>query len=228
MYLEPIFYFRLLIFLFFVTVLTFLFYDLSGQKTLLTKDNLEAINVNLEETVYKGKNAMRVTGSTEGEQIAVLKNLAFENGTIEVNVSGQPLPGTDPSYRGFIGIAFRVQKSDSIRYECFYLRPTNGRAEDQLRRNHSTQYISHPRYTWYKLRKENPGMFESYTDIVAGEWTKIKIVVKGKDARFYVNGAEQPCLIVPDLKHDPIKGSIALWIGLGTDGYFTDLQVTKN
>ena len=25
-----------------------------------------------------------------------------------------------------------------------------------------TQYISHPKYTWFKLREENPGLYESY------------------------------------------------------------------
>src|SRR5688572_33379506 len=113
--------------------------------------------------------------------------------------------------RGFVGIAFRVQKQ-GIGFECFYLRPTNGRADDQLRRNHATQYVSHPDYPWFRLREENPGVYESYTDLVPGEWTKVKIVVSGVQAQLYVNGAEQPCLIVNDLKLGHIEGLIALWI----------------
>jgi hypothetical protein len=34
--------------------------------------------------------------------------------------------------------------ADPSKYECFYVRPSNGRADDQLRRNHSAQYISMP------------------------------------------------------------------------------------
>jgi hypothetical protein len=41
--------------------------------------------------------------------------------------------------RGFAGIAFRVQP-DLRTYDAFYLRPTNGRADDQVRRNHAAQY----------------------------------------------------------------------------------------
>jgi hypothetical protein len=42
----------------------------------------------------------------------------------------------------YIGVAFRVNLNaakDAAKYECFCLRPTNGRADDQVRRNHSTQ-----------------------------------------------------------------------------------------
>ena len=108
-----------------------------------------------------------------------------------------------------MGIAFRVQDHGS-RYEAFYLRMTNGRADDQLQRNHSVQYISQPDYTWQRLREENPGMYESYVDLVAGEWTRIKIVVSGTKARLYVNNAEEPCLIVNDLKLGENHGPVAL------------------
>ena len=118
-----------------------------------------------------------------------------------------------------------MKTTDSVRYECFYIRPTNGRAEDQLRRNHSAQYISHPKFTWFKLRDENPGVYESYADMVEGEWTKLKIEVKDNKARLYVNGAAQPCLIVNDLKYGKSVGAISLWVGPGTDGYFANLNI---
>ena len=202
-------------------------FQLYGQKISLALDKLEPINVAVTETVYHKEKAVRVVGSRDGEQIAIVKDLEFKDGLIEIEMAGAPLPGSDASFRGFIGLAFRVQKKDSIQYECFYIRPTNGRAEDQLRRNHSAQYITHPGYPWFKLRKENPGVYESYVDLVAGEWTKVKIRVKGKDARLYVNDAPQPCLIVTDMKHEVESGGIALWIGIGTDGYFKNLKVTK-
>jgi hypothetical protein len=127
--------------------------------------------------------------------------------------------------RGFVGIAFRVQP-DGAAFECFYLRPTNGRANDQLRRNHATQYISHPDEPWHKLREEHPGVYESYADMLPGEWTKIKIVVSGASAQLYVGGAEQPCLIVNDLKLGETSGAIALWIGFGTEAHFSEIRVS--
>ena len=69
-------------------------------------------------------------------------------------------------------------------------------------------------------------MYESYTGLVAGEWTRIKIIVSGFRAQMYVNGAEQPCLIVNDLKLGEMQGRIALWVGSGTEAYFSGISVT--
>lgn len=211
----------------FVTVLTACFNDLLAQQPQLSPANLESLNVKVEVAKYKGKDAIHVIGIAEGEQLAILKNSNFKNGTIEIEVSGKPLPNAGEGARGFIGLAFRVRQTDSVRYECFYIRPTNGRADDQLRRNHSTQYVSHPQYPWFKLRKESPGVYESYVDLVAGDWTKLKIVVKDKEARLYVHGADQPSLIVKDLKQELSEGAIALWIDIGTDAYFANLKIER-
>jgi hypothetical protein len=208
-------------------MMSFGFSNQTAQEIPLSPGSLETMNVKVESVKYKGKNAIHVIGIAEGEQLAILKNLDFKNGTIEIEVSGQPLPNAGAGARGFIGLAFRVRQTDSVRYECFYIRPTNGRADDQFRRNHSTQYISHPGYPWFKLRQENPGVYESYVDLVAGEWTKLKIVVQDKEARLYVHGADQPSLIVKDLKQDLSNGAIALWIDIGTDAYFTNLKIKR-
>lgn len=199
-----------------------------GQTISLSAPKLELMNVTATETSYKGKNAIRVNPLNDRETIAVIKDKIFGNGVIEVEVAGKTLPNSNAGARGFIGIAFRVQITDSVRYECFYIRPTNGRAEDQLRRNHSTQYISHPKYTWFKLRDENPGVYESYADMVEGEWTQLKIEVRGDKARLFVNGASQPCLIVNDLKFGKTSGAIALWVGPGTDGYFSNFSIGQD
>ena len=102
-------------------------------------------------------------------------------------------------------------------FDCFYLRPTNGRADDQLRRNHSAQYVSEPEYGWERLRTQSPGVYESYVDLETGAWTHVKIEVSGVRARLFVNGAAQPALIVNDLKRGVTSGAIGLWIGPGTE-----------
>jgi hypothetical protein len=101
---------------------------------------------------------------------------------------------------------------------------TNGRANDQLQRNHSAQYVSQPDFSWNRLRNESPGVYESYVDLDAGAWTRIKIVVAGTKAQLYVNGAEQPCLIVNDLKLGDSRGQVALWTGSDTEAYFSNLK----
>jgi 3-keto-disaccharide hydrolase len=122
-------------------------------------------------------------------------------------------------------VAFRVN-ADASKYECVYIRPTNGRADDQVRRNHSTQYSSYPGYEWLRLRTEWPGKYESYVDLVPGEWTRITIEVNGIHMRFYVNGASQPTLVVNDLKRGHTQGAVALSIGVGTEAYFANVRIS--
>jgi hypothetical protein len=195
----------------------------------LDASRLLPVHVEVSAVQYRGRAAVRVVeapGSEGAQTLAIVPGVSFHDGTIEIDVAGTPREGAFGGARGFVGIAFRVQE-DPLRYECFYLRPTNGRADDQLRRNHSTQYVSEPDWPWHRLRKESPGVYESYVDLVPGEWTKVKVVVAGTDARLYVHGAGQPCLVVKDLKLGDSTGGIALWIGTGTEAYFSDLRVTK-
>lgn len=193
-----------------------------------TLSDLELRNVKADLVTYHGRRAVRLVedNSIEAEHsIAIIANSDFKDGMIETEIAGAPRADAPEGMRGFVGIAFRVQPHGS-RFECFYLRPTNGRADDQLRRNHSTQYISHPEYPWFRLREETPGVYESYTDLVPGAWTKIKIAVSGLQAQLFVNGAEQPCLVVNDLKLGETQGQIALWIGSGTEAHFSEVIVT--
>jgi len=177
---------------------------------------------------YQGKTAVRVDALPDagnGRSYAIVKGSKFHNGTIEVDLAGKPAASAGAAARGFIGIAFRLQGE---RYEYIYLRPTNGRADDQIRRNHSTQYCAWPDYDFDRLRKEAPEKYESYVDLEPGVWTKVRVVVEGTKARLYVHGAAQPCLIVNDLKLGDGEGAIALWVGPGTEGYFSGLKVTGN
>lgn len=197
-------------------------------------EGLQVINTKAEAASYRGRKAVRLIdlpgqakeSVANGNTIAVLAGTEFGDGTIEVDVEGTPRVGAAENMRGFIGIAFRVQE-DRGRYECFYLRPTNGRTEDQLRRNHATQFVAEPEYPWQRLRSESPGVYESYVDLEAGEWTHMKIEVTGTKARLYVNGATQPTLIINDMKHAQSRGAIALWIGMDTDGYFSRLTIRQ-
>ena len=197
-------------------------------------------NVAAEPATHQGKKGLRVTLSEEAErrlktmtpeaqlqveQLAPLTGLDSSNAIIQGEIAGAPAPDAPEGARGFVGIAFRVQ-SDMRTFDAFYLRPTNGRADDQERRNHAAQYIAHPDWPWFRLRKETPSRYESYVDLVTGAWTRIKIEVRGARARLYVHGQEQPTLVVNDLKSGAQgKGGVALWIDRGTIAHFRDLSV---
>ncbi len=84
-----------------------------------------------------------------------LQGVDFKDGRIEVNVLSRLLPNASETARGFIGVAFRIN-DDNSKFECIYIRPTNGRANDQIRRNHSIHYFSYPDFKSDRLRKESP------------------------------------------------------------------------
>lgn len=181
---------------------------------------------------YLGRKAVELTEAPSSadtvaglEEVALLDEPGFGDGTIELWVASTLAPGAAADVRGFVGLVFR-STADGSHFENFYLRPTNGRADDQLRRNHSTQYASLPDYPWFRLRKETPGKYESYADLVAGQWTHVRVVVAGARASLYVNDAPQPALVVNDLKLGAGRGKIGLWIGPGTVGYFSQMVVT--
>ena len=201
-------------------------------------DNLNEMdprNVKMEQVTYKGRKALRASDAApanveDGIQLVILNKTKFQDGVIEIELAGEPAANAGAGARGFVGVAFRVAAEagkDATKYECFYLRPTNGRADDQVRRNHSTQYISYPDFHWQRLRKEFPEKYESYVDLVPGEWTKVKIEVRGDKARLYVHDAPQPVLVVNDLKQGASQGQIALWVGTGTVAHFANLRVSK-
>ena len=160
-----------------------------------------------------------------GRTVALIPATDFGDGVIEIDLAGVLAPGAPEGSRGFVGLVFR-SRADGSRFENIYLRHTNGRADDQMRRNHATQYASHPDYPWHRLRKENPGVYESYTDLEPGVWTRMRIEVEGVRARLYVNDAPQPCLIVNDLKLGDTRGLVGLWIGAGTEACFSNLRIT--
>jgi hypothetical protein len=210
------------------------------QVSLESGKGLRLHNVTAAPAKLQGQNGLRVTLSEEAdrrlramkpeeqlqvEQLAIIEALEFANGIIQAELAGAPAPGAPEGARGFVGIAFRLQ-NDLKTYDAFYLRPTNGRADDQERRNHAVQYIAHPDWPWFRLRKETPSRYESYADLMPDTWTKVKIEVRGDRARLYVHGQEQPVLIVNDLKSGPNgKGAIALWLDRGTVAHFRNLSV---
>lgn len=162
------------------SLLIFLAASLAAQST----DRLTGQNVAIAQANHKGRSAIQLIAAPDAPNAtshAIVKDVKFRDGTIEVDLAGQPAAGAPGGARGFIGIAFRIQPDG--KYEYIYLRPTNGRADDQIRRNHSTQYSSHPDFDFARSRKEAPEKYESYVDLEPGVWTKYKIEVEGSKAR---------------------------------------------
>ena len=194
---------------------------------------LDPVKVVYDVATYRSRRALHLLNNDSdiakgnpsgGESLAIVRGSDLKDGSIEVDLVGLPRKGAPTDTRGFVGLAFHIQENGD-RFEAFYLRFTNGRADDQLRRNHATQYVSEPEYPWFRLRKENPGVYESYVDIEPEAWAHLRVEVVGTKARLYVNRAAQPCLIVNDLKLGEVHGPAALWNGSDTEAYFSNLRI---
>ncbi|PZU05416.1 MAG: hypothetical protein DI622_19085, partial [Chryseobacterium sp.] len=191
---------------------------LDGSNLLPHKVYMQIVNLKGEKVVRVVKD--RAVKEADEPTFVKIKNANFKNGSIEVEVLSQLLPTAAPTDRGFIGLAFRIDDMNS-KFESIYVRPTNSRAEDQVRRNHSIQYFSFPDYKYERLRKESPEKYESYADMGLNEWIKMKIEIQGTQAKLFLNKNKYPCLIVNDLKHGPdATGAVGLFVDVGTDGYF--------
>jgi hypothetical protein len=204
----------------------------AAQNIDLNKSSLTPVQVSMQRTELDGRKVIRVTkdSSVKKDDEATfvrLNDVDFSNGTVELKVLSRLLPDAPEHARGFIGLAFRINETND-QFECIYIRPTNGRAVQQLRRNRSVQYFSFPDYKFDRLRKEAPGEYESYADMGLNEWIHLKIQVSGAQAKLFINNNLQPSLIVNDLKHGAHNhGAIGLFVDIGTDGYFSDVKLTK-
>ncbi len=141
-----------------------------------------------------------------GRNIVWLDGVEFKTGTIEFDVKGKSVPRAS----GFVGVAFRVVDQET--YDTVYFRPFNFRASDANNKAHTVQYISHPQWTWHRLRKEKPGQFEKPIDSAphGDAWLHTRIIIKDRKVKVFVNGAAEPSLVVDELSNRD-SGTVGLW-----------------
>ncbi len=167
----------------------------------------------------KGRPALKAKG------IVWLEGTTFADGTIEADILGQ----SAPPQTNFLGIAFRGV--DDTTYDCVYFRPFNFRAPNPDNASHAVQYISHPEWTWSRLRKERTGRYEQpIAPAPDGDaWFHAKIVIAGKSIRVFVNGAAKPSLEVESLTARG-AGRVGIWGGAesGQGGHFANLVLTPS
>ncbi|SDH75591.1 hypothetical protein ACRQ5D_04865 [Mucilaginibacter sp. P25] len=203
---------------------------MQAQNIRLDAKSHKPVQVSMSFQIIDGRKVMRVTKDSSVKTVdqptfVKLDSVNFKNGVIEVKVLSRLLPTAQKDNRGFIGLAFHI-KDDNSRFEAIYIRPTNGRADDQIRRNHTVQYFSYPDFPYSRLRKESPEQYETYADMGLNEWIKLKISVVGNKARLYINDSKFPAFVVNDLKlRSDQPGGIGLWVDVGTEGFFRDLRV---
>lgn len=216
----------------FVVCFLIVYKSLSAQKINFNTNTLQPNQVSMSFEKIDNKEVLKVVKDTMVQLVdeptfVRIKDLNFKNGSIEVKVLSRLLKNAPAYARGFIGVAFRIDDKNA-KYESIYIRPTNGRASDQVRRNHSIQYYAYPDFKFDRLRHESPEKYESYSDMGLNEWITMRIEVKDKAAKLFLNDSKYPVLIINDLKlGENAEGGIGLWVEIGTEGYFRDLKITK-
>ena len=125
---------------------------------------------------------------------AVLKDVIFENGVIEVDIAFQ-------GSRCFAGLMFRMASEGD--YEEIYLRPHQTNTPDALQYTPVFNGLS----GWQLYN--GPG-FTNAVNIPYKQWIHVKMEISGSQARVYVGRSKRPALVINDLKHGQAKG----WIGV--------------
>jgi hypothetical protein len=156
-----------------------------------------------------------------GAGVAWIEDYQFANGIVEFDVRGKNVP-----QKSFVGVAFHGV--DALTYDAVYFRPFNFKAEDPDRRGHAVQYVSHPIFTWNKLRNEHPGAYEQPVQSPPDPdgWFHVRIIVESPKVKVFVNGAKEPSLAVDQLSNRK-KGLVGIWVGEGSGGDFANLRITS-
>jgi hypothetical protein len=157
-------------------------------------------------------------GPASNVALALVEGCEFTEGTIEVDLKGKGL-----RQRSSLGIAFNAVVERS--FEAVYFRPFNFKAKDAASLPRAVQYVAWPTYPWEKLRQEQPGRFEAAVCPVPDPdgWFHARFVVSANQVRVFVNGADEPCLVVERLV-DRSKGRAGFWVDTH-DGAFANLRI---
>lgn len=152
-----------------------------------------------------------------GDGLLLLKDVAFGNGKIEVDMKGRNVQG-----QSFVGFAFHC--SDEKVYDAVYFRAFN--FKNPQRKNNSLQYIAHPDFTWNKLREQYPGKYENAVTPVPepDEWFHVTVVIAHPLVEVFVNDSATPSLSVTQLS-DRRTGFLGFWVGNNSEGSFRNLKI---
>ncbi len=204
----------------------------------LLMENYLANNVAIQRKKYLQRSALRMSLTdayqkllqedstiilSDGHVEVPLTN--FYEGTIDINIAAERNRHASNLTRGFAGIAFRKQSSNQ--YELVYLRVTNG----QLNRiqppgeriDRAVQYVSLPQWDFDTLRTQFPGKYEAGAKIAEKRWNRSRLLVKNSTITASIDG--QIVLNQIPLLGINLTGSIAYWVGDGTDAYFSNLRI---
>ena len=147
-----------------------------------------------------------------GRGAAFAEGIEFENGVIELEMAA-------PDGTEFMGLAFRVQSEDA--YEMFFFRPSSSGTTEAIQYQPSLMGSG----TWQLFH----GPANGTADFARDRWVPIRVVVQGPQASLFVDGADTPALVIPDLALGTGSGTLGVWTGsFGSGTYVSNLRFTPD
>lgn len=206
----------------FILVTIILIFSLVGCASKMIhfeNDNLEVLNRDIV-SIDNSKNSL-VLNRKKGDGMAIIKDLKFDKGVIDFELKGENNPG-----KSFVGIAFNIQNDST--YEAVYFRPFNFQSDEKIRREHSVQYIYHPKYTWRYLRTNYEGQYESEypRQPMPDEWFGVRVKIDDNKVYVYDKETNTELLSIGRLTKQA-SSRIGLWTGFNSKGEFKNLQIKK-
>lgn len=139
---------------------------------------------------FRGREALRMRSG-----LAYRTDVQLEDGIIEFDIALTP-------HRSYVGVIFRIQSEKEL--EMIYFRPQKSGQWDAI------QYA--PLFageTTWQLYPDYNGQAELPVD----GWLHVKLVVGGRQADLYLDGADEAVLTVP-LQHEPKPGYVGFTSGV--------------
>jgi len=154
---------------------------------------------------YRGVAALKLRG---GE--ALLPALDLKNAMLEFDIAFS-------RERGFVGAVFR--QSDAGNYENFYIRPHQSGNPDA----NQYQPVFNGSASWQLYYGPD---YAAPVEYRHGEWTKVKIIYAGDQARVYID-SDEPVLRIGKLMHINESGAIGVSAGNFAPAYFGNFRYTQ-
>ncbi|MDT0620727.1 hypothetical protein [Croceitalea vernalis] len=202
------------------TVFVSLFTSKAQNNLDLSTDNLMVVNRDIGASEENIKSTLTLTNKM-GDGMAILKNESFVTGAIDLDIKGENNPG-----KSFVGVAFNIQNDST--YEAIYFRPFNFKSDELIRREHSLQYISHPKNTWRYLRTNHEGIYEAeYANAPSpDDWFSIIIKITEDQVYVYDKKTNTELLHVNRLEKQ-VSDKIGLWSGFNSKGAYRNVKLLE-
>lgn len=153
-----------------------------------------------------------------GTGIALLPDVLFENGTIEVEVQVS-------SHRSFVYVRFRDHGDGN--WEEIYLRPHKSNLPDALQYTPAIAGASQ----WQLFHGETG---TAGVPLPAEQWIDLRLEISGRRLAVFVGNEDEPRLVIARLTHEPGAGTLSLrsFIPRGSEApfgaRFRNLKVTPD